>query len=615
MRGLVAVNWLKKRLSITHSIKKKIIFTFVLLLLFVSFTIGLSSYYIAKNELDVQGRTLLENNVNMIMMLIDAKNEEVKRGAISLEEAQEQVKTYILGKSVETGKTIEVAYNQAGDKKTIKEIKRPTNKEIFLGENGYPIVYSQDGLEVAHPNLEGTNIWDMREKGKENGIYVVREQIAQALKPGGGFAYYTWTLPNSQAIGEKITFQKVDPNWGWVVVAGTYMSDFNEGANKILYISGIAMVISLLLGIVLALVVVGRIIKPVKMMEVLAAELSSGDFRDKPRQVKTNDEIGRLADSLVDMRTSIRKLMKHVHESSKQLAASSEELTASAEQSAQAASQVAGSITEVAEGAERQLSAANDTSEVVQQMSASIQQIAANANEVAGQSTQAADKANEGNKSVDKAVSQMVHVEETVISSARVIARLGQRSKEIGQIVDTISGIAGQTNLLALNAAIEAARAGEQGRGFAVVAEEVRKLAEQSQDSSKQIADLIGEIQGDTDQAVVAMDDSTREVKMGAKVVNASGQVFQEITVLVAQVSGQMKEIASAIDQMAIGSQRIVGSVNQIDELSRKASGEAQTVSAATEEQSASMEEIASASQTLSRLTQDFQQMVSKFQI
>lgn len=168
---------------------------------------------------------------------------------------------------------------------------------------------------------------------------------------------------------------------------------------------------------------------------------------------------------------------------------------------------------------------------------------------------------------------------------------------------------------MALNAAIEAARAGEQGRGFAVVAEEVRKLAEQSQGATKQIASLIGEIQGDTDQAVLAMDNGTREVRLGAEVVNAAGQAFQEIAGLVTHESDQVKEISSTIDQMAIGSQQIVGLVNQIDSLSKKVTGEAQTVSAATEEQSASMEEISSSSQSLATLAQNLQEAVSKFRV
>lgn len=377
---------------------------------------------------------------------------------------------------------------------------------------------------------------------------------------------------------------------------------------------GIVFLCFILLG-VSGLYITKTITKPLTMMVTLCGELSAGDFRDKPRKFVRNDEIGQLADSLIDMKSSLRKLMRSVNDSSEQLAASSEELTASADQSAQASNQVAIAITVVATGAEQQAHVATETTTVVEQMSASIEQIAMNASEVAGQSSQAAEKAMVGNKSVDKAVEQMANIEQTVTTSAKVVAQLGERSKEIGQIVDTISGIAGQTNLLALNAAIEAARAGEQGRGFAVVAEEVRKLAEQSQDAAKQIATLIGAIQGDTEKAVVAMNNGTREVKLGAEVVNASGAAFQEIATLVTQVSEQTQEIFNEIEQMASGSQQIVESVKQINELSKRSSGESQTVSAATEEQSASMEEIAASSQALAQLAMNLRNAVSKFQI
>lgn len=377
---------------------------------------------------------------------------------------------------------------------------------------------------------------------------------------------------------------------------------------------GIIFVAFLLLGLT-GWLVTKSITKPLGAMVAVCEEFADGDFRDKQRQVLSKDEIGKLAEALAKMQGNIRILMKKITESAEQVAASSEELTASAEQSSQAANQVAASIAGVAAGADQQLSAANETSAVVEQMSAGIQQVAANTNQVAAQSAQAADKAKDGGKAVEKAVTQMGHIEETVNTSAKVVEKLGERSKEIGQIVDTISGIAGQTNLLALNAAIEAARAGEQGRGFAVVAEEVRKLAEQSQEAAKKIAELIGEIQGDTDKAVVAMNDGTREVKTGAEVVNAAGAAFREIAELVTDVSAQVKEISAAIQQMATGSQQIVGSVKKIDDLSKKSAGESQSVSAATEEQLASMEEIASSSEALSKLAQDLQVAVTKFRV
>jgi len=361
---------------------------------------------------------------------------------------------------------------------------------------------------------------------------------------------------------------------------------------------------------------INRIItKPLNNVVIVCNELASGDFRDKPRTVLRQDEIGQVADALAAMRSNVRTLMQKIYTSSESLLGSSEELTASAEQSAKAAEQVASAITDVAHNMDGQLLATANTSNVIQNMSTNVQQISMNANQVAENSGSAASKAKEGSFSADKAITQMTTIETTVTASAETVAKLGERSKEIGQIVDTIAGIASQTNLLALNAAIEAARAGEQGRGFAVVADEVRKLAEQSHEAAKQIAILIREIQNDTGKAVMAMSEGSKEVKIGAEIVNASGLAFHEIAQLVSQVSGQVKEISAGIKQLSSGSEQIVGSVRRIDELSKVASGETQTVSAATEEQLASMEEIASSSQSLSNLAMDLQEAVSKFQV
>ena len=248
-------------------------------------------------------------------------------------------------------------------------------------------------------------------------------------------------------------------------------------------------------------------------------------------------------------------------------------------------------------------------------MSAGIQQVAANTNNVAGTSDKTAVAAQEGNQAIETAVKQMNTIEQTVSKSATVVEKLGERSKEIGQIVDTISGIAGQTNLLALNAAIEAARAGEQGKGFAVVAEEVRKLAEQSQEAAKQIADLIGGIQAETETAVSAMQDGTKEVRKGSEVVNTAGKDFAAIATLVKEVSKEVQDISAAIQQMASGSQQIVDSVKSIDNISKNTAEHAQTVSAAAEEQSASMEQIAASSQSLAKMAETLQSAISHFKI
>ncbi len=374
------------------------------------------------------------------------------------------------------------------------------------------------------------------------------------------------------------------------------------------------LVIGLLLGGVSAVFIARPILASIRQGVTYAEAMALGIFNQR-LEIKSKDEMGMLLQSLINASDNLRSLVKHVANSAESVAASSEELTAGAEQSAQAANQVAVTITSVAQGAEKQVQAVNTTGAAVEQLSAAIQQVAANANTVTGMADKTAKAAQQGDKAVDAAVSQMASIEKTVSSSAQVVTKLGERSKEIGQIVDTISGIAGQTNLLALNAAIEAARAGEQGRGFAVVAEEVRKLAEQSQEAAKEIATLISEIQSETDKAVVAMSDGTREVKVGAEVVNSAGQSFKEIVLLVNEESAQIKEISAAIQQMAAGSQQIVASAHDIDRISKDAAAQTQTVSAATEEQSASMEEIAASSQALAKMAEELQTAVRKFTI
>lgn len=383
-----------------------------------------------------------------------------------------------------------------------------------------------------------------------------------------------------------------------------------------------AQLMLLLVNILVAFVAIGigvfvsqSIAKPIREITSGANELAKGNLQEKDILVKSSDEIGQLAASFNTMKENLRRLIRQVSDSSEQVAASAEELTASAEQSAQVTTQVAATISEVAEGTEGQTNAVNAATLIVKEMSTGIQQVAVNASAVAGMADKTTSAANQGDKAVDAAINQMKSIEKSVSVSAQVVVKLGERSKEIGQIVDAISGIAGQTNLLALNAAIEAARAGEHGRGFAVVAEEVRMLAEQSQEASKKIASLISEIQSETDSAVAAMNDGTREVRVGAEVVNTAGHAFKEIVSHISEVSSQIREISAAMQQMAAGSQQIVRSVHDIELISKETAGQTQTVSAATEEQSASMEEIAASSQALAKMAEELQNAVQKFRV
>lgn len=503
--------------------------------------------------------------------------------------------------------------------------ERLTNliKDLKFLDSGYGQIATQSGMIIAHPTqADFAGKLNLLEKKINPELKLQQSELDGRLIS----LFKTTVETNKQTKGiykfvdgvERVgvcTPINLSGGQRWFMTVAAPIEEANSKISTLAHTICIVSILCLAIAILLIIFIAKQFTNPITVLRDESLLLAQGDLRERKATITSEDEVGQLAKGFRDMRENLHRLVSKVHSQSEQLAASSEELTASADQSAQAANQVAASISEVAAGAGEQLSAANETSAVVQEMSASIEQISATTNEVARQSIQAASKANEGKLSVSQAVQQMNKIEQTVNTSAQVVVGLGERSKEIGQIVATISGIAGQTNLLALNAAIEAARAGEQGRGFAVVAEEVRKLAEQSQAATEHIASLIGKIQADTDQAVTAMSDGTREVKLGAEVVHATGQAFEEIVTLVKQVSDQVKEISVAIEQMAVGSQKVVGSVTRIDDLSKNATGQSQTVSAATEEQSASMQEIASSSQSLARLAMELQEAVSQFRV
>lgn len=378
-----------------------------------------------------------------------------------------------------------------------------------------------------------------------------------------------------------------------------------------LVITLVALLVSLGLGLWIA----RMIVRPLRLMAAQAEELADGNLTVEEVAVQSQDEVGRLAQAFNGMAANLRQIVRQVSASSLQVANASEQLTNVSEQSAQAAIQIATSIMDVAQGSEQQSRTVNDTAGVVEQLSDHVRKVAENTDKAAKRAEQSATTAREGGKAVEAAVVQMNTIEKTVTDSAAVVSKLGERSQQIGQIIDTIAGIAGQTNLLALNAAIEAARAGEQGRGFAVVAEEVRKLAEQSQEATKQIAMLIGDIQQDTRTAVVAMQDGTREVSRGAAVVNNAGRAFAEIAALVDEVSVQVRESSVAIRQVADSNGQIVAAMKEIDQVSRNTAAETQTISAATEEQSASMQEMAASSQRLADMAQVLENGVRKFRV
>ena len=470
-----------------------------------------------------------------------------------------------------------------------------TDITLFLGDEQIASTMIKDGKRAIGTKLNAEIAEAVLKDGKK---YSARADVL-------GMDYFTAYLP---LVG-------VDNKIIGVLFAGESTAAMVAERNKLILMISLIALATMVVGAFCASLIARSIANPIRAILGNVQEVAAGNLAVGAIPATSKDEIGQLGSAINIMTGNLRKLIQQVGEASGHLSSSSEELTAGAERAAQTANQVASSIAVVAAGSEKQASAVADASSVIGQLSAGIQQVSANASAISGHATQSVDAAELGRQSVDRAIKQMGTIETTVSESAQVVTRLGERSKEIGQIVATITGIAAQTNLLALNAAIEAARAGEQGRGFAVVADEVRKLAEQSGAAAKQIARLIAEIQTETNQAVEAMNAGTKEVRFGAEAVGAAGKSFTDIFEAIHEISGQMNEISVVMEEMAKGSQQIVESVKDIDAISRNSASQSQTVAAATEEQSATTQEIASASEEVARLAEQLTQAVYKFRV
>ncbi|MBF1688616.1 MAG: methyl-accepting chemotaxis protein, partial [Selenomonas sp.] len=322
-----------------------------------------------------------------------------------------------------------------------------------------------------------------------------------------------------------------------------------------------------------------------------------------------------LAHSANAMKNRLREVMSNVSRSAETVAASSEQLTASTQETLESITHVAQNTTSLAEGAAEQSSMIDSLAANADEMSDKMNQLSKQTSSVYKLSQDGQESTANGQKQVDDAVNRIQGIAEQVSAAAGLVEALGKRSDEIGSIVDTISGISEQTNLLALNAAIEAARAGEAGRGFAVVAEEVRKLAEQSGESAKNIADLIRLIQKDTADAVAAIRQGNENVDEGASVVASSGEAFRTVAENFTELGRNISLASDAVDVVSKAKDNMIESLKRVEAITRKSADDTQTISAAAEEQAAAMHQMSDASNTLATLAQELQNEVQKFHL
>ncbi|ANS74143.1 hypothetical protein AWM70_05755 [Paenibacillus yonginensis] len=375
------------------------------------------------------------------------------------------------------------------------------------------------------------------------------------------------------------------------------------------------LVVLAIFGLLLFLLVKQMVSNPIRQVMVVAQEISEGNLLAEIPDTRRKDEIGMLFQTFTKMTDSLRYLIGNVRFGTSQVSLAVNRLVERAETTETAALEISANVKELSAGSDMQLGLAEDNAEAMEEMASGVLRIADSSLRVADTSEEASRLAHRGDESLQHNVEQMKRIGQTVQMLNQALHSLTGKTQKIEEIVQLINEISAQTNLLALNAAIEAARAGDAGRGFGVVADEIRKLAEQTENSTHEISGLVQSIRDDSVSSLNSMEAVNGEVGDGIKLTEEAGVIFKHILEKIEEVTAHIQEVSSASQQISAGTEETAAATSETSRIARAASEKAHVSSDNVADQLNQINEIKKLTDQVKMLMNNLRESESAFKI
>lgn len=474
-----------------------------------------------------------------------------------------------------------------------------------VGEKGQSILISEDGTFIYDKDenkVMETKILADKELEEIGKKMIARESNFEQITYEGKEFF--------------ISYSPIEIN-GWSIATLAEVDEMTLGARKAVEKIIILFVIGAIVLIVTVYILIRKNLKPIEYITEFAGTMAKGDLTGHidEKLLDRNDEIGQLTRAFNEMNKNIKKLLNEVINSSNKVDQASQDLSKTADQASQASEEIAQTIDEMANGASHQAQDTEDGASKTTELGQLVIEEKEIIKRVANQAENMNQVIDEGLIIVSELSQKAKNSEQASMSIKEVIVKTNNSSEKIKQASGVIESIANQTNLLALNAAIEAARAGEHGKGFAVVAEEIRTLAEQSSQSTKEIEEIVTELINNSHAAVDTVEKMIQTLQEQLESVDLTESKYEAIAQSIKLVEKEITEVVKYSDKVDTKKDEILNKIQNLSAIAQENAASTQEVSASTEEQLASIEEIARASETLAELANLLQTDVKGFKL